>query len=306
MADGKWIEGLTPEMTTAEAARLVFLTRLAVVRTALPAAVDRASEDVEHIHQLRVGTRRAGAALKLLGDSLPSKVRQATKKSLRSLRRAAGEARDWDVFMLSLPDAKPLTTAAGKPTLDFLLGYALNERARAQQHLAEASKDVGATFEELCDRIPTSIDETGDFGAREFRECAREKMQALIRTFNAEVAANPTEAEALHQLRIQAKQVRYAMEIFSACFPPPFREVLYPAVEGLQEILGNLQDAVVGIQRLEGLRDSVQQVMPKEWPRLRTGINGLLTGLRRKPPVAKKQFQTWRTHWFRLSAEHPV
>src|SRR5262245_26254841 len=100
MADGKWIEGLTPTMTLAEAAHLVLNARLSVVRTTLPAAVERYGEDFEHVHQLRVATRRAGAAIKLLGDCLPGKVKQAVKKSLRSLRKAAGEARDWDVFIL--------------------------------------------------------------------------------------------------------------------------------------------------------------------------------------------------------------
>lgn len=305
MADGKWIDGLTPAMTVAAAARLVFAARMSVVREKLPAAVERASEDVEHVHQLRVGTRRAGAALKLLGDCLPGKVCQAAKKSLRTLRRAAGEARDWDVFILGLAGAKPLATAAGKPAMDFLLGYALNERAKAQALLANAAKEVGPEFEELCSQLAESVDDSGS-GSAALGEYASEQMRVLFAAFNTVVAANPADPEALHQLRIQAKRVRYAMELFAPCFPPSFKDVLYIAVEHLQEILGQLQDAVVGTARLENLRDSVQQIMPAEWKRLRSGINGLLTGMRRKVPSAKKQFQTWRTTWFKLSAEHAL
>jgi integrase/recombinase XerD len=76
MADGKWIPGLTAEMPVAEAARAVLAARFEVVRHCLPLAVEKPYEDVEHVHQLRVGTRRAGAALP--GKSLsPHTLRHA-------------------------------------------------------------------------------------------------------------------------------------------------------------------------------------------------------------------------------------
>ena len=49
-------------------------------------------------HQLRVATRRAGAALEIFRDCLPEKDYQTARKQLRRLRRAAGAARDWDVL----------------------------------------------------------------------------------------------------------------------------------------------------------------------------------------------------------------
>ena len=45
--------------------------------------------------------------------------------------------------------------------------------------------------------------------------------------------------------RIGAARLRYAMEVFADCFPPPFREVLYPMVEEMQEILGRANDSQV-------------------------------------------------------------
>jgi hypothetical protein len=70
MADGKWIAGLTPEMPIEEAARIVLAVRLSAARHHLPLAAGRADEDVEHVHQLRVASRRAGAA----GVDLPRLV----------------------------------------------------------------------------------------------------------------------------------------------------------------------------------------------------------------------------------------
>lgn len=297
MADGKWIEGLTREMPVHDAARIVFTTRFAVVRDTLPAAVERFVEDVEHVHRLRVGTRRAGAALRLLADDLPEKWTKAAKKSLRALRRAAGDARDWDVFILALAESKPLTTAAGKPTLDFLLGYALNERARAQQALVEASAHAGPEFYHLCEQLPATIERHRTSNSDTLGDLADERMQSLFAEFRTALDANPTAPADLHQLRIRGKHVRYAMELFTGCFPPAFKDVQYPAIESLQEILGAMQDAHVGLSRLESIRSHVQQIMPAEWTRLRTGITGLITALKRKLPAGRKQFQTWRTAW---------
>src|SRR5437763_965344 len=100
MADGKWISGLTPDTPLGEAAREVLAVRLGVVAECLPPAVGGADGDPEHVHRLRVATRRAAAALRIFADCLPGKARKATRRRLRAVRRAAGEARDWDVFLI--------------------------------------------------------------------------------------------------------------------------------------------------------------------------------------------------------------
>ena len=71
MAEGKWINGLTPTMPVDDAARVVFAARFEVVRQFLPLAAAKPYEDVEYVHQLRVGTRRAGAALQVFEACLP-------------------------------------------------------------------------------------------------------------------------------------------------------------------------------------------------------------------------------------------
>src|ERR1700709_1056759 len=117
MADGKWISGLTPEMSVAGAGKAVLTARFEVVRQELPLVIERPYHDPEHVHQLRVGARRAGAALRVFQDFLPRKTLKAVKQQLRTTRQAAGDARDWDVFRLGLPAANALSTATGKPAL---------------------------------------------------------------------------------------------------------------------------------------------------------------------------------------------
>ena len=299
MADGKWIAGLTPGMPVADAARAVLTARFAVVQHFLPLAAEKPHEDIEHVHQLRVGTRRAGAALRVFKDALPRKALKETKLTLRTLRRAAGDARDWDVFLASLPESKALAAEVAKPALDFLVGYAFGERTAAQERLKAA--DDGPRFAEQSAELsaragaPKAADAPANFGA-----LAALQMNDLFREFTAGVEANPTDPKELHALRIVGKRLRYAIEIFADCYPPVMKETVYPAVERVQEILGDVQDATVGAERLAGIRGTVQTVMPKHLARVRKGIDGLTAALKAKVPAGKKLFAAWRKEWLEL------
>ena len=300
MADGKWIPGLTAETPVAEAARAVLAARFEVVRHFLPLAVEKPYEDTEYVHQLRVGTRRAGAALRVFRDHLPRKQLKAAKLSLRVIRRASGDARDWDVFLAGLPGAKPFATAGGKPALDYLVGYAMGERSAAQARLVAAWETAGPGFVETSTALPAAAHPPGDDAPKDFGDLAAVQFGRLLREFDDAVKENPTEPAALHQLRIRGKRARYALEIFADCFPPQFKDAIYPAVESAQETLGEVQDAAVALRHLAALRDRVKAVVPREWPRLRRGFEGLTRVLRAKVPAGRKAFRDWRKGWAKL------
>jgi hypothetical protein len=82
--------------------------------------------------------------------------------------------------------------------------------------------------------------------------------------------------------------------------PPVFRETVYPRVEQLQELLGDIQDASVGADRLSNLQTLIKRTMPREWPRLRKGFEAQIKLLRSKIPVGRKAFQAWRREWAKL------
>src|SRR5258707_4887072 len=128
MPDGKWITYLRPDTGLTEAARHVLFVRLQVVCDYLPRAMYEADHDPENVHQLRVGTRRAGAALRIFADCLPKRLYDKTRKSLRSLRRSAGAARDWDVFLETLQTRVTRSATKQQRGLVFLLGFAHGQR----------------------------------------------------------------------------------------------------------------------------------------------------------------------------------
>jgi CHAD domain-containing protein len=303
MAEGKWIEGLTATMPVTAAAHKVLSIRLAVVRHYLPLAVERAEEDIEHVHQLRVSTRRAGAALRVFREVLPNRSRRRLRRLLRRLRRAAGQARDWDVFLLNLPQARALQTAAGRPAADFLLGYGLGQRHAAQLLLVQAAEQNGADLHAAADELLEALEQPRDNDDPPLRSFALAQFHPLFTDFHQGVLADPDQPAELHQLRISGKRLRYALEIFIPCFPEWFQQQLYPAVEELQELLGTLQDAVVGSERLKDLAASLRRHFPQHWPRLRPGLDGRIRSLRAQIPALRKAFQKWRSRWLDLAEQ---
>jgi hypothetical protein len=71
-------------------------------------------------------------------------------------------------------------------------------------------------------------------------------------------AADPSEVEALHDMRIAAKRLRYVLELLGPCFGPYARPAARHAKE-LQDVLGEIHDCDVQLPRvlsdLERLRE---------------------------------------------------
>jgi CHAD domain-containing protein len=303
MASGKWISDLTPDTPLADAARWVLAVRLEVVRDYLLLALREPEKDIEHVHQLRVGTRRAGAAVTIFEPCLPDKVYKRTRKQLRTIRRAAGEARDWDVFLLTLQTAVYRRTDRHRAGLDFLYGFAHARRMAAQEHLEEASPKPPFGFERLLAEAVAGVRQPPGQGPRTLLDLARPLLFGLIQELNQATAGDLDDWEHLHRVRILGKRLRYAMEVFADCFAPPFREELYPAVEEMQEILGRANDSQVGSRRLLALRDQVRAFHPKEWKQLRTGVEGLLRYHQERLPQERQNFEAWLSGWRNAQVE---
>jgi CHAD domain-containing protein len=140
---GKWIDGTTPEQPVTSAAREAVKLRLQLVAHYLPLAAASAEEDREYVHQLRVATRRATAALKIFSELLPNKQLSWMKKRLRRIRQAAGDARDLDVLIARLEQR--IDKAAGD-TLPELVEELSQRRVSAQPPIVEidAHTDAGS------------------------------------------------------------------------------------------------------------------------------------------------------------------
>jgi CHAD domain-containing protein len=297
MADGKWISELTADTPLADAARRVLTVRLDVVHHYLPLAVRESAKDSEYVHQLRVGTRRAGAALTIFRESLPNKEYRRARKELKKIRRAAGQARDWDVFILALAEKQRQAPPSHRRGLDFLVGFAQAQRNLAQVHLEETGPDYPFYLERLQADTIASISTPDNGKVHSLRQLARPMLAGLFAELDESVAQDLSDYAHLHRVRIIGKRLRYAMEVFAACFDPTFKDQLYPAVEEMQEVLGYANDSHVAVQRLTALRDNLRESWPTQWKRFRPGVESLLQFHQRRLPQERKRFLTWWKNW---------
>jgi CHAD domain-containing protein len=223
--------------------------RLAVLWHYLPLAAKQADKDIEHVHQLRVATRRAVATLSIFWDVLPPRRAQWLKKRLKHVRRAAGAARDDDVLAARLEK-----WIARHPAVATVLKQVRRHRQEAQAPIEQIHKKlVRKQFErrltELLDRVRwrSETDEPEPC----FAAAARRNMRTAVNDFHAAAAADLSDIAALHQFRIAGKQLRYAMEVFAEAFRPTLRTELYPQIEQLQTLLGDVNDHATARARLD-------------------------------------------------------
>jgi CHAD domain-containing protein len=280
-------------MPVADAARRVLAARLHVVQHYLRLAVTSPDDDIEYVHHLRVGTRRARAALEIFSPCLPKKKAKAVGKHLRLIREAAGAARDWDVFQQSLVEWSKKRPVDEQPGLDFLRGFAYERRQAAQAALNDRASPVPGSHGVIdFARKPKSR-----HAPRRLLDLAVVLLLERILALNEALDLAEDDYEHLHRIRILGKRLRYAIEVFADCFPAPFRAELYPAIEEMQEILGEANDSHVGQQRLTELRDRLKKTRANDWPRLNPGIERLLQSYRRRLPQARQKFVHWRGRW---------
>jgi CHAD domain-containing protein len=124
-----WIEGVSSSDRIVDVAILTLRNRLGAVLEHIPLAAENADHNPEHVHMLRLWTRRATAAMGLYKALLPRRRFHWIKKQLKRIRRAANDARDLDVIV------QRLEKSAATPEETHWLGMIRLERSEAQKPL---------------------------------------------------------------------------------------------------------------------------------------------------------------------------
>lgn len=264
---GKWIPGIHGDTPLVVAARRVLKRRLAAVAHFAPLAADASQRDVEHVHQLRVATRRSAAALRLFGDVLPRKPARRLRKLLRRLRRAAAAARRDDVHLAVFAKRAAETASGADPASSLMLDAIRDSRRRAQDDVERAARRVpkllSARRKLLAPlRNPAPLPD-GERRAERGQppshrlytvaELAAARLPELLDAVRTRPCAELREIEQVHSLRIAGKRLRYALEILAACFPAEFRSDLYPRLEAFQDRLGEINDLAEIVGRIDAL-----------------------------------------------------
>ncbi len=262
--NSKWIDS-QPNDSVAKVARRALAVRLGPLWHFLEYSIQDASDDTEHVHQLRVFTRRTAAALEIFADGLPRRRGRWIRKQLKRVRKAAGEARDLDVLRIRWKSELE-SLPAGQSTL--LIEQVKRRRRKAQWPIEDAyHKLAGKNFPRKARKFVKRVRYRGE-GAEacdDRLDCAAKVAlrRLLVPYFDA--ASGPlSDVESLHAFRIQSKQVRYAMEIFAGAFDDGFRQRVYPLVADLQERLGKINDHVTAKRYLTAWHNETDALAVKQ------------------------------------------
>ncbi len=240
VAAGKWGKGLSLDQPTADVARSILDARLKSVCHWLPLAAEQSDEDVEHVHQLRIAARRADEALRVFSALMPAEMCGDMRATLRRIRLAADEARNWDVM------AERFTHGSGERLVAQSAEQATARRRESQGPIVAIHQEIVA---DACDaKIEMLVEKVGcehrREGRRNFGRQAPKYLKPVVKKFLKAAESDLTTDQSLHDLRIRMKKLRYTMEIVAVAFDSAFRKNLYPRVTLFQDLSGTVNDHI--------------------------------------------------------------
>lgn len=211
--------------------------------------------DSEHLHDMRVATRRLRTALDLFETAIPDHPRRAFAEDLRWIGRALGRVRDRDVALaqtaaldVDAPDLERDAWRIFRHTLE--LG-----RARARVRLIERldSQRYRAFLDRAREWIaagPPVASAVRAGGAPAYQVApglVAERLGELALAY--EEAERLVDQPSLHGFRIAAKRARYALEYFGdTAGPGSWKRA--KRLAGLQDFLGEHQDSIMLLRRM--------------------------------------------------------
>lgn len=291
LKSSKWIKGIEPNHPVSSVARRALDERLKRVWYYAKLAAKKPEENIEHVHQLRVSTRRARAAVRIFGDMLPRRRARWLKKTLRALRHAAGDARDLDVLgdrLASIAQQKK-NSKLGKTVAQ--IG---TRRCKAQKPLVNSYKHAKRQgFTKRSRALKKRIRWRSNKPEPIFADAARERLAPPVEEFFTAAAADLTIPTALHEMRIAGKRLRYAMELLAGAFDDAFRTELYPIFAEVQDELGIVNDHATAItmfgQWLERAKKNGNQT------KLAAELEELIASEEQQLVATGQKFRAWWT-----------
>jgi triphosphatase len=202
------------------------------------------------VHEMRVALRRLRSAIALFRPAIGCPTVDAASISLKALADRLAPAREWDVFatetVASVAEALP-----DDATLRRL--HALAERRRRQAYATLRTWLGSAEFHRLgitlallagSEAWTTTLDPSQqETLALSLDDFARHALARRLRRLTA--AGEPIQhlnPNALHDIRLRAKRMRYAAEIFAPLYPAKATRRFLKRLATLQDRLGRLND----------------------------------------------------------------
>lgn len=211
-------------------------------------------EDLEGVHQARVGIRRLRSDLRTARPLLEAAV-EPLRKELDWLMDKLGEVRDLDVLLARLRADVPSLDPVDRPGADTVLVQAAADRAAAYERLRSALRTPRcAALLEATAHLAAEP----PFKSRAARQPAANVLPGLVQRPLRDVRSElrrlrgSPDDEGLHRVRIGVKRLRYAAELAAPAVGERARRAARRLAE-VQDVLGEHNDACVAVNRLRAL-----------------------------------------------------
>lgn len=249
MAKAKQIEGLNCDADAAPTAAKVLRVRFDEMLVFHSAALD--PKVVDGVHDMRVASRRFRSALRDFAPLYDKTTIKPLKTEVKEIADALGDIRDQDVAIEALGSLKeraPSDDIAGG------IGHLIESRRakRAEAHDELLKQVTAERLEKLRGELDDFLNEKVKFdGDATFRSFAADAIDRAHGKFieRSESIYQPFNDKALHKLRLSAKRLRYALELFDPCWTGelgPFAKYF----SKIQSSLGKIHDSAEWIGHL--------------------------------------------------------
>jgi CHAD domain-containing protein len=211
----------------------------------------------ENVHKLRTSSRRVEAVAAVLEPAVGRKSRHLMK-TIKPLRKAAGEVRDMDVLVAN---ARRLARYCAGPSLTHLLAHletARKQNALELDHALDRRRKSAMDDLEEYSGIARSVLKRAKSASHSGTEANQneENIHSVAMDLLRELGSWQTlDANNLHSFRLQVKSLRYTLQLDENADP------------GLVEALGEAQHRIGDWHDWHQLHEIAQQVLVLEQDR---------------------------------------
>jgi CHAD domain-containing protein len=300
MAKAKQILGLDYDGPASDGMRQVLLVRIDEMCSLGEQAVDWS--DPEGVHNMRVASRRLRGAIRDFLPYLNARPLRSSLRELRKLARILGKVRDYDVtiarLMKTAAKAPPELSAGIRRIAEFreteLDEYRLkltpwvqsDSLDRLQSRFASALTKALKPGQDKTE-LPTN-------GAKSvtYRDVGRGAILNRLVKFEelSQSLYRPLKVKPIHSMRIAAKHLRYALELFEGCWGVSTAALAQQAA-AVQSALGDLHDCDVMIEDFGGAATHDRPGL--EFDHKGTSIWLMTHFLQQRGKYLKKALQLW-------------
>ena len=241
---------LTTSLQADAGARRIHLALLRVLEANEPGL--RADLDTEFLHDFRVAVRRTRSVLGQVRYVFPAKAVEHFSTQFSWLGRLTGPPRDLDVLLLALRHGDDVADMDREPVIAALAEMRRQQHERLVQALDEHR------YRTLLSEWRSFLGEPGLPGLDAVNADARlvdvvsQRAWRLSRRVarKAEAIGDDTPAEQIHAIRVDAKKLRYLIDLTPGFYDAADLTFVLKGLKALQRVLGDFNDADVQERRL--------------------------------------------------------